>query len=91
MVAVHIEDPREREMPDLGVVSLEDAETGEVVELDTGDPAVRSTFRQQSAQRAKNLVGDLRGEGVDTLELLTDAPYLPALQRFFKNRKRRHA
>jgi uncharacterized protein (DUF58 family) len=91
MVAVHIEDPREREIPDLGVVSLEDAETGELVELDTGDPTIRDTFHERSTQRAKALVSDLRGEGVDTLELLTDAPYLPALQRFFKNRKRRHA
>jgi uncharacterized protein (DUF58 family) len=91
LVAVHIEDPRERVLPDLGVVSLEDAETGEVVELDTGDPAVREDFCKLALARDRQMVSDFRSEGVDTLELRTDAPYMPALQRFFKNRKRRHA
>jgi uncharacterized protein (DUF58 family) len=91
LVAVHIEDPRERVLPDLGVVSLEDAETGEVVELDTGDPAVREDFCKLALARDWQMASDFRSEGVDTLELRTDAPYMPALQQFFKNRERRHA
>ncbi len=91
LVAVQIEDPRERALPDLGVLALEDAETGEIVALDTGCAAVRRRFNEASRERAARLVTDLRSEGVDTLQLSTDAPYMPALQRFFKNRERRHS
>jgi hypothetical protein len=86
---VHVEDPRERELPNVGILALEDAETGEVVELDTGSAAVRRRFKEASAERNRRLVTDFRSEGVDTLQLQTDAPYIPALQRFFKNRERR--
>jgi uncharacterized protein (DUF58 family) len=88
LIAVHIEDPRERVLPDVGLVSLEDAETGEVVELDTSDPQVRGRFNRQAIERVERLVADIRSEGVDALELKTNAPYLPALQRFFKARER---
>jgi hypothetical protein len=52
---------------------------------------VRSRFDREAAERVRNLVNDFRAEGVDTLELDTNAPYLPALQRFFKTRERRRA
>jgi len=89
LVAVHIEDPREKELPDLGVLALEDAETGEVIQLDTASAAVRRIFKEESAKRNRRLVSDFRAEGVDTLQLQTDTPYIPALQRFFKTRERR--
>jgi uncharacterized protein (DUF58 family) len=89
LIAVHIEDPRERELPNVGIVALEDAETGEVIELDTASAAVRNRFREQSFERSRRIAGDFRAEGVDTLQLLTDTPYMPILQRFFKNRERR--
>jgi uncharacterized protein (DUF58 family) len=91
LIAVQIEDPRERELPAVGIIALEDAETGEVVEIDTGSAAVRRVFRERAAERSARLVSDLRSEGVDTLQLLTGAPYLPALQRLFKNRGRKRA
>src|SRR6202522_589279 len=89
LVAVHIEDPRERELPDVGVLALEDAETGEVIELDTASAAVRKRFAELAIERARRLVNDFRSEGVDTLKLKTDSPNMPALQRFFKTRVRR--
>jgi len=91
LVAVHIEDARERTLPNLGVLALQDSETGAVIELDTANPKVRSRFERETAGRVRNLVNDFRAEGVDTLELDTNAPYLPALQRFFKSRERRRA
>ena len=91
LIAVHIEDAHERTLPDVGLVSLEDAETGELVDLDTADPAVRQRFAEESARQTDELLGDLRREGIDALQLLTDAPYLPALQRFFKSRGRARA
>jgi uncharacterized protein (DUF58 family) len=89
LIAVQIEDPRERELPDVGLLALEDAESGEMVELDTADASVRERFHREADARAKQLLAELRSEGVDTLALKTNAPYLPALQRFFKNRGRK--
>ena len=89
LIAVHIEDPRERELPDVGILALEDAETGEIVELNTSRARVRNAFKEQSEQRTRQLLNAIRAEGVDTLQLQTDAPYMPILQRFFKNRIRR--
>ena len=89
LVAVQVADPREKELPNVGVLALEDAETGEIIELDTADAAVRTRFNQLALDRAKRMVSDFRSEGVDTLELKTDAPYMAALQRFFKTRERR--
>jgi hypothetical protein len=73
------------------MLAIEDAETGEVVELDTANPKVRDQFSQEARERTRRLVSDLRSEGVDTLQLDTGSPYMPALQSFFKNRERRRA
>jgi uncharacterized protein (DUF58 family) len=91
LIAVHVEDPREKELPDVGIVALEDAETGEVIELNTASATIRKRFKEMSLERGRRLVSDFRSEGIDTLQLQTDAPYMPALQRFFKTRERRRA
>ena len=91
LIAVQVADPREKELPNVGVLALEDAETGEVIELDTTNAAVRRRFNELALERAKCMVNDFRAEGVDTLELKTDTPYMAALQRFFKTRERRRA
>jgi uncharacterized protein (DUF58 family) len=88
LVAVHIEDPREQELPDVGILALEDAETGEIVELNTARAKVRKRFSELSSERAQRLRSDLRAEGVDIVQLRTDTPYIPPLQRFFKSRGR---
>jgi uncharacterized protein (DUF58 family) len=91
LIAVHVEDPREQDLPDVGRVALEDAETGELVELDTADASVRARFHEQSVAAVERLMGDIRAEGIDALALKTNAAYLPALQRFFKSRERRRS
>jgi uncharacterized protein (DUF58 family) len=88
LIAVHVEDPREKELPNVGIVALEDAESGEIIELDTSRADVRQRFKERALDRSRQLVTDFRAEGIDTLQLLTDAPYIPALQRFFKTRVR---
>jgi len=90
LVALHIQDARERSLPDVGLLALEDAETGEVVEIDTANPQVRARFEEEVTQRQQQIRRGIRAEAVDILELDTAEPYLPALQRFFKNRERRH-
>jgi uncharacterized protein (DUF58 family) len=91
LIAVHVEDPREKELPNVGIVALEDAESGEVIELDTASATIRKRFKELSLERGRRLVSDFRSEGIDTLQLQTNAPYMPALQRFFKTRERRRA
>jgi uncharacterized protein (DUF58 family) len=89
LVALHVHDQREAELPDVGVLAIEDAETGEIIELDTTNDPVRSRFAELAQQRLDNLRRALAAEGVDTLNLDTREPYEPALRSFFKNRERR--
>jgi uncharacterized protein (DUF58 family) len=88
LIAVQIEDPREQELPNVGIVALEDAETGEIIELDTTRASIRERFKDLAAERSRRLRNELRAEGVDTVQLLTNAQHIPALQRFFKLRGR---
>jgi uncharacterized protein (DUF58 family) len=89
LVALHVHDLREAELPDVGQLALEDAESGELIELDTTDDRVRSRFAELAQQRVNNLRRALAAEGVDALNLDTREPYEPALRSFFKNRERR--
>jgi uncharacterized protein (DUF58 family) len=91
LIAIHIEDPREKELPNVGIIALEDAESGEIIELNTARAAVRERFSELSLERALRLRSDLRAEGVDSVQLRTDAPYIAPLQRFFKSRSRLRA
>ena len=88
LVAMPIEDPRERVLPDLGIVAIEDAETGEMIELDTRDPFVRQCFNEIAERRAAQLKEILNREAIDSLRLSTDRPYVADLTAFFKNRAR---
>jgi uncharacterized protein (DUF58 family) len=77
-------------LPDIGIVALEDAETGELIELNTSLPAVRQRFAEIAHDRAKQLQRSLNAEGVDARRLSTDQPYVASLISFFKNRSRKH-
>jgi uncharacterized protein (DUF58 family) len=88
LIAIHIEDPRERELPNVGIIALEDAETGEIIELNTARASVRKRFGELSLERSRRLRSELRAEGIDIVQLRTDMPYIPQLQRFFKSRGR---
>jgi Uncharacterized conserved protein (some members contain a von Willebrand factor type A (vWA) domain) len=89
LVALPIEDPRERVLPDLGVVAIEDAETGEMIEIDTCNPVVRQRFSEIAQLRAEQLQKIFNRESIDSLRLSTDRPYVADLMAFFKNRARK--
>ena len=89
LVAMHLYDPREMTLPNVGLLSLEDVETGELVELDTGKASIRDRYAELAEARRLETARTLRREGVDCLEIDTSKPYLPALLGFFKNRERR--
>lgn len=87
-IAVTLEDPRESTLPDVGFVTLRDAETDELIELDTRHPRVRTLFAQSARSREQTLIGWLRRANVDRLTIRTDQPYAHSLQRFFRARER---
>jgi len=89
LVAVSVTDPREKELPDIGLLTVEDAETGEQVELDTTRPDIRDGFARLADDRRRELRRSVRSAGVDLLELSTDKAYLPELLNFFSSRERR--
>ncbi len=89
LVAMHIRDRREEELPDVGVLAIEDAETGELLELSTSNPKVRARFAELSRRNVESLRRMLNAESVDSLELQTGISYVPPLMNFFKTRERR--
>jgi len=89
LVVATIEDPREAELPNVGLARFVDPETGATVELDTGDARVRVGFKE--AANAQRLLRRkmLRRLAIDEIPLKTNAPYIDALLRFFRTRERR--
>jgi len=89
VVAVQITDRHEIEMPALGRLVLEDAETGEVVEINTNDANKRKTFTHRQAEAQTELQRLFRSARIDAIQLRTDLPYAGALGRFFETREKR--
>lgn len=89
VVAVRVLDPLELQLPDLGLLTLRDAETGEQMLVDTHDAGFRKRFARIAAQREAELREALALAGVDALELSTDADLVDAMVRFTEMRKRR--
>ena len=89
VVAVQITDRYELELPALGRLILEDAETGEIVELNTGHVSSRDAFALRQEKQRNDLARQFRSSGVDTIQLRTDEPYSAALGKFFENREKR--
>ena len=87
-IAVTLEDPRERELPNVGFITLRDAETDEWIEVDTRNPRVRALFAKAAHDRQSKLKDLLRKANVDRLEIRTDQSYATSLQRFFRMRER---
>jgi len=89
IVAIMIRDPREVDLPDVGFLELEDAETGEIFLLDTGDPSIRENFSSQSSRRQQELEKLFKSMSVDHIAISTDQPYIDPLIRFFRMRAKR--
>jgi len=89
LVCIHLHDPRESTLPPAGLLTIEDAETGELLELNSASSSVRDEFARTNAERLAELDHALVSAGVDTLRLSTAAPFAQALQRFFELRRGR--
>jgi len=89
LTAITVSDPREHALPDVGFISLMDAETGEVVELDTRHRTVRAMFETRTIEHDNALSDELKKTGVDQLAIDTRGDYLASLRRFFDMREKR--
>lgn len=89
LVAVRLKDPREAELPRLGLVEFEDNETGRRVLIDTADEQVGLLVKAEARRRDEALAKLFRKNKVDLIEIFTDRPYLEPVQKFFKLRERR--
>jgi uncharacterized protein (DUF58 family) len=89
LVCLHLHDPRESVLPPAGLLTIEDAETGELLEIDSARASVRQKFADTNAERLAELDRALRRAGVDTLRFSTTEPFAQTLQHFFETRRGR--
>lgn len=91
LVAIDLRDPLEKHIAPVGLMVLEDAETGELMEIDTSDPAWRKAFQQRQQQTDAAIRQALNGAKVDRISMATPDDFVGALTRFFQNRLHRLA
>ena len=89
LIAISVADPREVALPSVGLIELEDAETGERIVVDTSSLAVRRRYESLGAERGGRLRELFRSMDVDQIEVLTNRDYLIDLVRFFRARERK--
>jgi uncharacterized protein (DUF58 family) len=89
VIAIQIVDRFELELPALGRLVLTDAETGEVIEINTHDLRKRQAFAERRTKHQAELLRLLRSASIDAIEVRTDQPYAAALGQFFQTREKR--
>jgi uncharacterized protein (DUF58 family) len=89
LVCLQVNDAREREIPSSGLLTIEDAETGEVLELDSTRESTRDAFSQTATRMQEHLDRALLQAGVDLIRFSSSDDYAVMLQRFFEHRRRR--
>jgi uncharacterized protein (DUF58 family) len=89
IIAVALNDPLEVNLPNVGLLALNDAETGETSIIDTGDTRLREAYRVHNLQRLNERKRLFSSINIDFIDIRTDVPYLPTLINFFRVRERR--
>ena len=89
MICVSVSDPAEYELPDVGLVELEDSETGELMLVDTSSANVRRQFARRAQCMREQLFRFFRKNSIDTLDISTGRPYIDAVRALFKRRARK--
>ncbi len=90
LVAIDIIDPRELALPPVGLVHLEDAETGETVLVNTNDRALRLRYEKMKETAFQNRKRKLRAMGIDTIQIRTDGSLINPIIQYFKLREKKH-
>jgi uncharacterized protein (DUF58 family) len=86
VVTIRINDKREEELPDIGLIQMKDAETGEVKWIDTGNKSIRQNYKKNYLRNKEEVNQLFKNSGVDTIQLRTDMDYIKPLIQFFKRR-----
>ena len=89
IIAISLSDPRETELPEAGLLELEDPETGQRIVVDSGDAGVRQRYAEAGQRRREERRRLLSAVGVDEVPIFTDRPYVQSLMAFFQARARR--
>lgn len=89
VIAVRLVDPRESELPDIGMVTLQDPETGKQLRVQTGDAKLRKRFKQAAQLQTEKLQAELASCGAEFLSLHTDEDLMLSLRRFLRMRRER--
>ncbi len=89
VIALVLNDPRELELPNVGVIALEDAETGRIAYVDTADRGLREEYASTARRRRTERRQALARMKIDSIDLYTDRPFVPALMALFNTRTRR--
>jgi hypothetical protein len=87
VIAVQVTDPRERELPDVGVLAVIDVETGRRVQVPTGDAKLRARYAAAAAQRHASIRTSILASGAEHLELSTSSDWLREIARFARTRR----
>jgi len=88
-IGIQLEDPRELELPDVGWIVLEDAETGAICEIDTSHATTRQLYRHRNEERRDALERLFRKSGLDLFRVTTNEPFMQTLRNFFARREAR--
>jgi uncharacterized protein (DUF58 family) len=88
-IGLHIYDPREREIPDIGLIHVKDAETGELIWLDTSDKTVRNAYAKHYKENYNYFKYTFQSSGADVISVSTTDNYINILMAFFKRREKR--
>ncbi|MBL6657726.1 MAG: DUF58 domain-containing protein [Flavobacteriales bacterium] len=86
VITIRINDKREEELPDIGLIQMKDAETGEVKWIDTGNKLIRQNYKKNYLRNKEEVNQLFKNSGVDTIQLRTDMDYIKPLIQFFKRR-----
>ena len=89
VIAIDLHDPAEREIPPVGIVALEDAETGDLVWVDTNDQTWRRSFEEQVELEEQAKIRMMRSLAIDRIALVNGQEYVSGLNDFFKRREKR--
>jgi uncharacterized protein (DUF58 family) len=89
LIAIQIQDLRELELPAIGFLELEDAETGETILIDTSDKALRDEYALNARQARAETLHFFRSAGIDLIHVNTHEPYIDPIARFFRTRETR--
>jgi uncharacterized protein (DUF58 family) len=89
LIAVTVSDPRELALPDVGLLEIQDAESGETVIIDTGSKTVRSKYKNLAEEKNRELSNLFKSTGVDLIQLFTDRDYVLDLVKFFRQRMKK--